>query len=145
MTIFPHLFLPLTSSVSLCAETFLRAAVRQKRVFCLHARDYFDAGDTFFLLPLALCRGPIACGRGVRREDMTTTGLIYKMYIGPKSSFFEKNDKKSSKMFVRFEIMPTFASAITKTVLLSLETNVAKVPTDAGSKSNFEKSFRKSS
>ena len=42
-------------------------------------------------------------------------------------------------MFARFEIMPTFASAITKTVLLSLETNVAKVPTDAGSKSNFEK------
>ena len=48
-------------------------------------------------------------------------------------------------MFARFEIMPTFASAITKTVLLSLETNVAKVPTDAGSKSDFEKSFRKSS
>ena len=48
-------------------------------------------------------------------------------------------------MFARFEIMPTFASAITKTVLLSLETNVAKVPTDAGSKSNLEKSFRKSS
>lgn len=48
-------------------------------------------------------------------------------------------------MFARFEIMPTFASAITKTVLLSLETNVEKVPTDAGSKSNFEKSFRKSS
>lgn len=48
-------------------------------------------------------------------------------------------------MFARFGIMPTFASAITKTVLLSLETNVAKVPTDAGSKSNFEKSFRKSS
>lgn len=48
-------------------------------------------------------------------------------------------------MFARFEIMPTFASAITKTVLLSLETNVAKVQTDAGSKSNFEKSFRKSS
>ena len=76
---------------------------------------------------------------------MTTTGLIYKRYIGQKSSFFEKNDKKSSKMFARFEIMPTFASAITKTVLLSLETNVAKVPTDAGSKSDFEKSFRKSS
>ena len=76
---------------------------------------------------------------------MTTTGLIYKRYIGQKSSFFEKNDKKSSKMFARFGIMPTFASAITKTVLLSLETNVAKVPTDAGSKSNFEKSFRKSS
>lgn len=46
-------------------------------------------------------------------------------------------------MFARFEIMPTFASAITKTVLLSLETNVAKVPTDAGSKSNFEKVFEK--
>ena len=138
-------FLPPACRVSLRAETCLRAAVRQKRVFCLHARDYFDAGDTFFLLPSALCRGPIACGRGVRREDMTTTGLIYKRYIGQKSSFFEKNDKKSSKMFARFEIMPTFASAITKTVLLSLETNVAKVPTDAGSKSNFEKSFRKSS
>ena len=76
---------------------------------------------------------------------MTTTSLTYKRYIGPKSSFFEKNDKKSLKMFARFEIMPTFASAITKTVLLSLETNVAKVPTDAGSKSNLEKSFRKSS
>ena len=48
-------------------------------------------------------------------------------------------------MLARFEIMPTFASAITKTVLLSLETNVAKAPTDAGSKSDFEKSFRKSS
>ena len=46
-------------------------------------------------------------------------------------------------MFARFEIMPTFASAITKTVLLSLETNVAKVPTDAGSKRNFEKKFSK--
>lgn len=145
VTLLPHLFLPFTCRVTLRAETFLRAAVRQKRVFCLHARDYFDAGDTFFLLPSGRCRGPIACGRGVRREDMTTTGLIYKRYIGPKSSFFEKNDKKSSKMFARSEIMPTFASAITKTVLLSLETNVTKVPTDAGSKSDFEKSFRKSS
>lgn len=145
VTLLPHLFLPFTCRVTLRAETFLRAAVRQKRVFCLHARDYFDAGDTFFLLPSALCRGPIACGRGVRWGAMTTTGLIYKRYIGQKSSFFEKNDKKSSKMFARLEIMPTFASAITKTVLLSLETNVAKVPTDAGSKSDFEKSFRKSS
>lgn len=97
VTLLPHLFLPFTCRVTLRAETFLRAAVRQKRVFCLHARDYFDAGDTFFLLPSGRCRGPIACGRGVRREDMTTTGLIYKRYIGPKSSFFEKMIKKVRK------------------------------------------------
>ena len=138
-------FLPPACRVSLRAEIFLVASSRQRRLFRLRIRFFSCAGDTFFLLPSGRCRGPIACGRGVRREDMTTTGLIYKRYIGPKSSFFEKNDKKSSKMFARFEIMPTFASAITKTVLLSLETNVAKVPTDAGSKSNFEKSFRKSS
>lgn len=46
-------------------------------------------------------------------------------------------------MLARFEIMPTFASAITKTVLRSLETNVAKGDTDVGSKRRLEKVFEK--
>lgn len=46
-------------------------------------------------------------------------------------------------MLARFEIMPTFASAITKTVLRSLETNAAKGSTGVGSKRRLEKVFKK--
>lgn len=144
VTLLPHLF---------CRPRAVYLFVRRLFGGVLTSEETFSSSHTLFFLCRrhiflgwsSRQRGPGICGCGVWWGAMTTTGLIYKMYIGPKSSFFEKNDKKSSKMFARFEIMPTFASAITKTVLLSLETNVAKVPTDAGSKSNFEKSFRKSS
>lgn len=124
---------------------FLRMPLRLKSFFSSRTRFFFDTRRQFPCSPPGRSDGGIAGGMEGRQGNMAPRGLIYKRYRGPKSGFFEKNDKKSSKMFARFEFMPTFASAITKTVLLSLETNVAKVSTGAGSKSNFEKSFRKSS